>query len=189
MICYVLAMGKRHLGPHVVVGYGIKIFLPGLFITSPDHLNGRRMHLSDMKVLTRLGMIRDATTKQIQLEHSFCLLAIYQWNIYSRATNIKHTFIKCPYESTFPVLKKNCTVSCIYIRFIGKSPEDLLLFCSVRRCTGQNWGLFDLHCDYMTSHKQDCWWGLWESLAQASSIGNHLLFRPESKKDNQCWHS
>ena len=38
MICYVLAMGKQHLGPHVVVGYGIKIFGPGLFITSPDHL-------------------------------------------------------------------------------------------------------------------------------------------------------
>ena len=38
MICYVLAMGKRHLGPHVVVGYGIKNFSPGLFITSPDHL-------------------------------------------------------------------------------------------------------------------------------------------------------
>ena len=40
MICYVLAMGKQHLGPHVVVGYGIKIFWPGLFITSPDHLEG-----------------------------------------------------------------------------------------------------------------------------------------------------
>ena len=39
MICYVLAMGKQHLGPHVVVGYGIKIFWPGLFITSPDHLD------------------------------------------------------------------------------------------------------------------------------------------------------
>ena len=38
MICYVLAMGKQHLGPHVVVGYGIKIFWPGLFIASPDHL-------------------------------------------------------------------------------------------------------------------------------------------------------
>ena len=38
MICYVLAMGKQHLGPHVVVGYGIKISWPGLFITSPDHL-------------------------------------------------------------------------------------------------------------------------------------------------------
>ena len=38
MICYVLAMGKQHLGPHVVMGYGIKIFWPGLFITSPDHL-------------------------------------------------------------------------------------------------------------------------------------------------------
>ena len=41
MICYVLAMGKQHLGPHVVVGYGIKIFWPGLFITSPDHLGGK----------------------------------------------------------------------------------------------------------------------------------------------------
>ena len=39
MICYVLAMGKQHLGPHVVVGYGIKIFWPGLFIMSPDHLD------------------------------------------------------------------------------------------------------------------------------------------------------
>ena len=38
MICYVLAMGKQHLEPHVVVGCGIKIFWPGLFITSPDHL-------------------------------------------------------------------------------------------------------------------------------------------------------
>ena len=38
MICYVLAMGKQHLGPHVVVGYGIKIFWLGLFIMSPDHL-------------------------------------------------------------------------------------------------------------------------------------------------------
>ena len=38
MICYVLATGKQHLGPHVVVGYGIKIFWPGFFITSPDHL-------------------------------------------------------------------------------------------------------------------------------------------------------
>ena len=38
MICYVLAMGKQHQGPHVVVGYGIKIFWPGLFITSLDHL-------------------------------------------------------------------------------------------------------------------------------------------------------
>ena len=39
MICYVLAMAKQQLGPHVVVGYGIKIFWPGLFITSPDHLD------------------------------------------------------------------------------------------------------------------------------------------------------
>ena len=38
MICYVLAMGKQHLGLHMVVGYGIKIFWPGLFIMSLDHL-------------------------------------------------------------------------------------------------------------------------------------------------------
>ena len=31
MICDVLAMGKQHLGPHVVGGYGIKIFLAGPF--------------------------------------------------------------------------------------------------------------------------------------------------------------
>ena len=39
MICYVLAIGKQHLGPRVVLGpYGIKSFWPRLFITSPDHL-------------------------------------------------------------------------------------------------------------------------------------------------------
>ena len=42
MICYVLAMGKQHLGPHVVVGHGIKTFWPGLFITSPDPLETKR---------------------------------------------------------------------------------------------------------------------------------------------------
>ena len=38
MVCYILAMGKQHLGLHVVVGYSIKIFWQGLFIMSPDHL-------------------------------------------------------------------------------------------------------------------------------------------------------
>ena len=38
MICHVLAVGKQHLGPHVIVGYGSKNFSPGLFIMSPDHL-------------------------------------------------------------------------------------------------------------------------------------------------------
>ena len=42
MICYVLAMEKQHVGTHVVVGYGIKMFWPGLFITSPDHLDVMR---------------------------------------------------------------------------------------------------------------------------------------------------
>ena len=43
MICYVLAMGKQHLGAHVVAGYGIKIFWPSLIITSPDHLEALRI--------------------------------------------------------------------------------------------------------------------------------------------------
>ena len=30
---------KQHLRPRAVVGYGVKIFGPGLFITSPDHLD------------------------------------------------------------------------------------------------------------------------------------------------------
>ena len=50
MICDVLAMGKQHLGPHVVVGYGIKIFGPGLFITSPDHLVDNNVHSSVRRV-------------------------------------------------------------------------------------------------------------------------------------------
>ena len=55
MICYVLAMGKQHLGPHVVVGYGIKIFWPGLFITSPDHL-GRIVKI--VYLLAAAGKVR-----------------------------------------------------------------------------------------------------------------------------------
>ena len=50
MICYVLAMGKQHLGPHVVVGYGIKIFWPGLYITSPDHLEYFRILVRIVKI-------------------------------------------------------------------------------------------------------------------------------------------
>ena len=61
MICYVLGMGKQHLGPHVVVGYGIKICWPGLFITSPDHLvymyvkvlSMRRLRLATLSILVR----------------------------------------------------------------------------------------------------------------------------------------
>ena len=68
MICYILAMGK-HLGPHVVVGYGIKIFWPGLLITLPDHLvdfeacfkvyNLVSVHLKSNKLgeMTNLNMI------------------------------------------------------------------------------------------------------------------------------------
>ena len=43
MICYVLAMGKQHLGPHAVVGYGIKIFVPRPlhYVTrSPGYITG-----------------------------------------------------------------------------------------------------------------------------------------------------
>ena len=54
MICYVLAMAKQHLGPHVVVGYGIKLFWPGLFCTSPDHLAHieYKKHLDNKKKLS-----------------------------------------------------------------------------------------------------------------------------------------
>ena len=54
MICYVLAMGKQHLGPHVVVGYGIKIFWPGLFITSPDHLVSLKFSTSSFVIRVNL---------------------------------------------------------------------------------------------------------------------------------------
>ena len=60
MICYVLAMGKQHLGPHAVVGYGIKIFWRGLFITSPDHLNifsSARGEFEEQKPTTRSLML------------------------------------------------------------------------------------------------------------------------------------
>ena len=57
MICYVLAVGKQHLGPHVVVGYGIKIFWLGLFITSPDHLGG--VTLCYWKLLQMLSVVSD----------------------------------------------------------------------------------------------------------------------------------
>ena len=50
MICYVLAMGKQHLGPHVVVGYGIKIFWPGLFITSSDHLEAMQTQKKEFSI-------------------------------------------------------------------------------------------------------------------------------------------
>ena len=60
MICYVLAMGKQHLGPHVIVGYGIKFFSPGLFIMSPDHQDtsktrrrqGTKYKLSSLKIIS-----------------------------------------------------------------------------------------------------------------------------------------
>ena len=58
MICYVLAMGKQHLGPHVVVGYGIKIFWPGLFITSPDHLVGMVRGLTPLKHYGTMALCR-----------------------------------------------------------------------------------------------------------------------------------
>ena len=57
MICYVLAMGKQHLGSHVVVGYGIKIFWPGLFITSPDHLAIKTVNVSSSPLKSGNGKL------------------------------------------------------------------------------------------------------------------------------------
>ena len=66
MICYVLAMGKQHLGPHVIVGYGIKIFSPGLFITSPDHLeiHGQR----PPKMSRQGGRLWEGALTRVQLQ-------------------------------------------------------------------------------------------------------------------------
>ena len=61
MICYVLAMGKQHIGPHVVVGYGIKIFWPGLFITSPDHLDVM-MHNANQNTLRKVAGVEHTCT-------------------------------------------------------------------------------------------------------------------------------
>ena len=54
MICYVLAMGKQQLGPHVVVGYG-------LFITSPDHLD----LLSYFWLITLKGTLTSTKTAKV----------------------------------------------------------------------------------------------------------------------------
>ena len=71
MICYVLAIEKQNLGPHVVVGYGIKIFRPGLFITSPDHLE-RVLSASEGRAakyesLVTWFVIRTGTTKCLKI--------------------------------------------------------------------------------------------------------------------------
>ena len=52
MICYVLAMGQQHLGPHVVVGYGIKIFWPGL------HYVTRSPGSEETKTLTSIFFVQ-----------------------------------------------------------------------------------------------------------------------------------
>ena len=85
MICYVLAMGKQHVGPHVVVGYGIKIFWPGLFITSPDHLVSTKpigfkncyivqKHLRDEKIidLTRIYQLYVQLLLNSSFKYSIC---------------------------------------------------------------------------------------------------------------------
>ena len=72
MICYVLAMGKQHLGPHVVVGYGIKIFWLGLFITSPDHVE-----MSATTVLLRLALV--TCFPSLALGKYFPALITYAW--------------------------------------------------------------------------------------------------------------
>ena len=65
MICYVLAMGKQHLGPHVVVGYGIKTFWPGLFITSPDHLESVFGCVGKGKIGIRISVVQDSPVSRL----------------------------------------------------------------------------------------------------------------------------
>ena len=55
MTYYFLAMGKQHLVTQVVVGYGIKIFWPGLFITSPDHLENTQKITPVLQASNPLG--------------------------------------------------------------------------------------------------------------------------------------
>ena len=74
MICYVLAMGKQQLGPHVVVGYGIKIFWPGLFITSPDHLE-------------KLRTVGDKSQKRFATESTLNFSGPYKLTNHSACTN------------------------------------------------------------------------------------------------------
>ena len=64
MISYVLAMGKQHLGPHVVVGYGIKILWPGLFITSPYHLDVSKILTDSSSTEYRTDLQRLALTSR-----------------------------------------------------------------------------------------------------------------------------
>ena len=61
MICYVFAMGKQHLGPHAVAGYGIKTFWRGVFITSPDHLERALAFPWRSAVSTHMRMCRNST--------------------------------------------------------------------------------------------------------------------------------
>ena len=72
MICYVLAMVQQHLGPHVVVGYGIKIFWPGLFITSPDHLEWLKV-LPASCFLVRLEFFSPSSTLTLDVNSWFTL--------------------------------------------------------------------------------------------------------------------
>ena len=54
MICYVLAVGKQHLGPHVVVGYGTKIFWPFHYVTRSPGEKQRRCKTVVVPVMVHL---------------------------------------------------------------------------------------------------------------------------------------
>ena len=120
MICYVLTMGKQHLGPHVVVGYGIKIFWPGLFITSPDHLAVAtrlwKMQFISVYLYIYLLPVRahltfSETYKRGKVNHLFyasysrpILILLYCGGIYSgkrrvTITNKNNTLSPCPSRS------------------------------------------------------------------------------------------
>ena len=87
MICDVLAMGKQHLGPHVVVGYGIKIFGPGLFITSPDHLASR----FSPRVFSQNQWSENQLINQsqlIKLVNWYWLVLVNRWSIHNQTKTI-----------------------------------------------------------------------------------------------------
>ena len=78
MICYVLAMGKQHLGPHVVVGYRIKIVWPGLFITSPDHLEAIVMMMMMMMMMIMMMMIMMMMMMMMMIMMMMMMIHVYK---------------------------------------------------------------------------------------------------------------
>ena len=104
MICYVLAMGKQHLGLHVVVGYGIKIFWRSLFITSPDHLEVRiaeQRSARDVKTRKSAGkpnadwLVRERIRSKRSSGSLNCFSFLTGFGITAKSTKCKSAILIC----------------------------------------------------------------------------------------------